>query len=222
MKRMTRSTELIMSYLTMRRMIGVLGLGLPVIVVLGGFIQSGFTIQASISSYYFTNMHDFFVGILCSVSLFLISYKGYEIVDDIITNMSGVFALGIIAFPTSMFSGHIVRVGIFLTPDNISQYIHLAFATLFFVSLSFNSIFLFTRHGGAPSLEKKIRNTVYIVCGVVILFSVVCMIVYIAFFRNTWVSELYPVFVFETISTMSFGVSWLVKGNTLFRDRRRG
>lgn len=220
MKPTSRNASLIFSYLAMRRIIGLLAIGLPFIIVLGGTIQSGFVIQGSLSSYYYTNMRDFLVGLLFGVSVFLISYKGYELIDDIITNLSGLFALGIIAFPTSTFSGRVVRVGVFLVPDNISQYLHLVFSTLFLLSLAFNSIFLFTRHAGVLSREKRKRNMVYVVCGVLMVLSIISMILYVAFFTRTSFAKGYPVLVFESISLISFGVSWLVKGQTLFKDKR--
>ncbi len=211
---------LIYSYLDMRRIIGILAIALPVILVGGGFIQNRTAIEGSLSSYYYTNMRDFFVGMLFTVALFLISYKGYELIDDVVTNLSGFFALGIIAFPTSMFSGGVVRVGVFLTPDNVSKYIHLVFSVLFLLSLALNSIFLFTKHGGAPSREKKLRNLVYIISGIVMLSCITGMVIYIAFFSHTSLAKMRPVLVFETVALVSFGVSWLVKGNTLFRDKQ--
>lgn len=219
MKPTSRDTNLIISYLAMRRMIGVLGIGLPFIVILGSSIHGESVLLGSISAYYYTNVHDFFVGVLCGVALFLISYKGYEEIDNIVTKTSGGLLLGVVAFPTSMFSGEVVRVGIFQIPDNVSQYLHLIFSILFLLLLAFNSIFLFTKHGGHPSKEKKIRNIVYRVCGIVMFLSVIFMIVYIAFLTNTFLSRFYPVLVFESISLISFGVSWLVKGHTLFRDK---
>ena len=215
-----RSESLIYSYLAMRRIIGVLAILLPVIIVTGGFMQKGFVVQGSLSSYYYTNMRDFFVGMLFSVALFLISYKGYELIDDVVTNLSGLFALGIIAFPTSKFSGHVVKVGIFLTPDNVSQYIHLAFSIAFLLSLAFNSMFLFTRHGGEPSMEKKTRNVIYVVSGWLMLVCIVGMVAYIAFYSHTALAKWRPVLMFETVALISFGISWLVKGNTLFRDKQ--
>ncbi len=220
MKHSNRSESLIHSYLAMRRIVGVLAILLPVIMVAGGFIQKGSTVEGSISSYYYTNMRDFFVGMLSGVALFLISYKGYELIDDIVTNLSGIFALGIIAFPTSKFAGHVVRVGIFLTPDNISQYIHLAFSIAFLFLLAFNSLFLFTRHGGAPSREKKTRNFIYRTSGWIMIACIVGMVLYIAFLSHSALAKWRPVLVFETVSLISFGISWLVKGNTLFKDKR--
>ena len=69
--------KLIVSYLTMRRLIGVIGIALPIIMVLGGFIQNGFVILDSISNYYYTNMRDFFVGII--IRYFTFPYFIYRI-----------------------------------------------------------------------------------------------------------------------------------------------
>ena len=218
---LTRNQRVIISYLTMRRMIGVLGIALPVIVVLGGFLQNGFVIQGSISGYYYTNMRDFFVGLLCIVSVFLISYQGYEKIDNMISTLSGIFAIGMIIFPTAMYSGKIVKVGMFLIDDNISEYVHLTFGTLFFLALSFNSIFLFTkRHSILLTPPKRRRNILYRVCGIVMIVSILCIIIYMLLFRNTFVSGLNPVLFLESIALLAFGISWLVKGNTFFKDQK--
>jgi hypothetical protein len=216
-----RKINLIISYLAMRRLIGVLGIALPIVVVIGGLAQDAPAVLGSISGYYYSNMRDFFVGILSGLALFLISYKGYEKIDDIFANISGVFAVGIILFPTSMYSGEIVKVGMFRIPDNISEIIHLGFSALFFLALSFNSIFLFTRrHPGVMGREKKKRNIIYRTCGIVMLLSIVCMSIYTIFLRETSISKIYPVLILESIALVAFGISWLVKGNTLFRDKR--
>ncbi|MBN1397269.1 MAG: DUF998 domain-containing protein [Bacteroidetes bacterium] len=217
---MDKNRSFIVSFLTMRRLIGVLGISLPIIVVIGGFLQSGSVLQGSISGYYYTNMRDFFVGLLCVVSLFLMSYRGYEEIDDLIGNLSGIFALGVVVFPTSMYCDQVVKVGIFLLDDNISEYIHLTFGALFFFSLSFNSIFLFTRrHPGVLGREKRRRNLIYRLCGIVMILSILCIAICTLFLRDTYISKFYPVLIFESIALFAFGISWLVKGHTLFKDR---
>jgi hypothetical protein len=218
---MDRNRSLIISFLTMRRLIGILGIALPIVVVLGGLMQKDPVIEGSISGYYYTNMRDLFVGALCVVSLFLMSYKGYEKIDDVVAKMSGAFALGMVIFPTSMFSGKVVRVGVFLIDDNVSLYIHLIFGALFFLSLSFNSIFLFTRrHPGVMGKAKRRRNVVYRSCGIVMVLAMLCITIYMIFFMNTNIAKMNPVLIFESIALMAFGVSWLVKGNTLFKDQK--
>jgi hypothetical protein len=215
-----RERSLIVSYLAMRRLIGILGISLPFIVVLGGLTQGSASLQGSISGYYYTHMRDCYVGILSGVALFLISYDGYETIDDILGNMSGVCALGMVLFPTATFSGSIVKVGLFLMDDNISEIIHLTFGSLFFLSLSFNSLFLFTRrHPGVLGREKKRRNTIYRACGIVMLLAILCIAVYTLFLRNTFLAKTYPVLILESVALFAFGISWLVKGNTLFKDK---
>jgi hypothetical protein len=219
---MKQEKNLIISYLTMRRLIGVLGTTLPIIVVIGSFLQDGFVVQGSISGYYYTNMRDFFVGLLCGVSLFLISYKGYEKIDNIVSNMSGIFALGMVIFLTGMYSGKIVKVGMILLDDNISEYIHLMFGALFFLALSFNAVFLFTkRDPGVLNKEKMRRNIIYRICGIVMTFTIASAIIYTLFLRGTLLSKVYPILIFESIALFAFGISWLVKGHTLFKDREK-
>jgi hypothetical protein len=213
--------SMIISYLTLRKLIGILGIALPVIVVLGGILQPVFFIQSSISSYYYTNMRDFFIGLLSVVALFLISYKGYEKIDNIVGNMSGAFALGIIFFPTAMLCDNDVNVGIFLIGDKISDFIHLTFAALFFLSLSFNSLFLFTKYNpDTLTEEKKKRNIIYRVCGIIMLLAIVCIAVYVFLLKHTCVSKLHPVLFFEGIALLAFGISWLIKGETFFKDKK--
>jgi hypothetical protein len=215
-----RERSLIVSYLSMRRLIGILGISLPFIIVLGGLAQGASSLQGSISGYYYTNMRDILVGILSGVALFLLSYKGYEKIDDIAANLSGIFALGMVFFPTGMFCGHVVKVGMFQLDDNISEIVHLAFGGLFFLALSFNSMFLFTRrHPGVMGREKKRRNVIYRTCGIVMLVTQFFLAIYTGFLRNTSLAGTYPVLILETVALFAFGISWLVKGNTLFQDR---
>ncbi len=216
----TNGSRLIISYLTMRRTIGILGISLPVIMVLGGFIQNGFVFRESISSYYYTNMRDFFIGILSCVGLFLISYKGYERIDRVTSTISGMLAVGTALFPTSRDSGGAAKVGIFQLDNNVSYYFHITFAVLFFLSMAFISIFLFTRYeNAAVTREKKKRNLVYIVCGCVILISILFLIIYSLLLPGTDLIKIKPKLILETLLLTSFGISWLVKGETVFKDK---
>jgi hypothetical protein len=215
-----REKHLIISYLTMRRLIGVLGMMLPIVLVVGGLIQNKPVVLDSISDYYYTNMRDFFVGLLSGVSLFLISFKGYELIDDIVVTLGGIFAAGMIFFPTSLHADMVTRVGLFKINDNVSEYIHLMFGALFFLSLSFISTFLFTRrHPGVMGKEKRKRNIVYRTCGIVMTVSVFCIFIYNTFLVHTAIASIKPVLIFETIALFAFGISWFVKGHTLFKDK---
>ena len=81
------STEelLLVSHLRLRRIMGILGVALPIVLLVWGIALSGwsFNVQNSISDYYSLRTRDAFVGVLFVIAWFLCTYKGYEAVDDI-------------------------------------------------------------------------------------------------------------------------------------------
>ncbi|HOV99740.1 MAG TPA: DUF998 domain-containing protein [Bacteroidota bacterium] len=218
-----RERNLILSYLSLRRMIGVMGISLPIILVLGGLVQENPIVESSISAYYYTNMRDFYVGLLSGVALFLISYKGYEKIDEIVCKLSGICIIGLLLFPTSFNGTTPMKVGILQVNNSVSESIHLTFGAGFFVLLAYNSIFLFTKKGpggGIISREKKRRNLVYRICGCVMILSIIAIFIYQTFYADTELSKYYPVLICESVALLAFGISWLVKGDTLFRDQK--
>lgn len=219
-----KNRSIIISYIALRRLIGILGMLLPFICILGGLLFAALYVEPSISDYYYTNMRDFFVGLLFGVSLFLITYKGYELIDDIVTNTSALAGFGIALFPCLQSSSSTAPVGIFQLSPQLSNIIHLSCAAVFFTLLAINSIFLFTltkRKILLPTKNKKKRNIVYITCGIIMLASIAIMVVLFLLFPNTEIDKYRLVLIFETIMLLAFGISWLVKGETLFRDKPR-
>jgi hypothetical protein len=74
----------IISYYTMRRAIGILGITLPLILVAGSSLFGPCEeVQISISAYYHTNMRNIFVGLNCAVALFLFAYRGHDWMDNL-------------------------------------------------------------------------------------------------------------------------------------------
>jgi len=215
-----RNKSIIISYKVLRRLIGILGMALPVVLVLGGFLQRGKGIQGSISSYYHTNMQDVFVGTLWAVGLFLISYHGYDFQDNLVTNVSGMFAIAVALFPTGSVPDTTQPLGVFQLSPDLSGTLHVLWAFLFFLLLAYNAYFLFTKTGTKqPGPKKLLRNTIYRACGIVILASLAGIVVYMLFLQGTIVSRWAPVLILETLALWAFGFSWLVKGETLFRDK---
>ncbi len=205
-------SDLVISYLTLRKVIGILGMSFPVILALGAWIIGGFGIQRSVSSYYHTNMQDVFAGILFAIGLFLFSYRGYERKDNIAGDLACFFAIGVAIFPT--------------TPDipkpdwmPIIGILHLVFAMLLFLTLIYFSLCLFTKGkaGEEPSGRKKARNRVYRTCGYIMLACILLVPVYHLFFKPG-LDGLNPVFWLETIALLAFGVSWFTKGQAILKD----
>ena len=73
-----KNENLCLSYVTLRRAIGVLGMLLPLLCVAGGAAFMGLGVGRSISYYYHTNMREFFTGILAIVCAILATYRGYD------------------------------------------------------------------------------------------------------------------------------------------------
>ena len=206
--------SLVISYLQLRRAIGVMGFSFPFILFLGAYFIGGYPMQKSISAYYHTNMRDVFVGVLFVLAVFLFSYKGYGKVDNIIGFLGSVFALGTAIFPCAQ---GIPPLHVRETPEVL----HLVFAGLFFGVLVVFSLFLFTRSHPqeTPTRGKKLRNRVYIICGCVMIISILLAFAFIYFnLHKTSLARLQPVFWLETTALWAFGVSWFVKGRTIIRD----
>lgn len=198
----------VISYKTLQRTIGILGMLLPVICFFGGWLIEGFKLQSSISAYYYTNVQDVLEGVLIAVSVVLISYRGYERIDSIITSIAGIAAMGIALFPTF---GDVIKTGFFRINPETSSHIHVVFAISFFVLMAINSIFLFTLTDKTkePTKNKLRRNRIYMTSGIVILLSLGL----IALFRSSYI-----VFIFETILLEAFGISWIVKSGLVLKD----
>lgn len=190
----------------LRATIGWLGMLLPwIVVLLIGYIPD------SISATWYTNACTVFMIILGSASFLLISYKGYELIDDILLTCSGISGLGICLFPCSITYAH-EKVGTFLIDNQISNTLHLIFAVTFFCLLAYNSIFLFTKGAGDVTKNKKIRNIIFRICGVGMLASFLLLLLPI---KNV-------VWVVETVALFFFGISFLTKANIytwLFCDK---
>ncbi len=167
---------------------------------------------ASISATWYTNACTVFMIILGSASILLISYKGYDLLDDIILTCSGIAGLGICLFPCSVTGAH-VKVGTFLIDNHISDKIHCVCAVIFFGLLAANSLFLFTKGADVMTKKKKIRNVIYTVCGVGMVLSFGILFIPAIPCR---------VWVMETAALFFFGISFLTKANIypwLFCDK---
>jgi hypothetical protein len=145
----------VISYLTLRRALGILGISLPFVLALGKSIFFGGGLEDSISSYYHTGMRDIFVGIMYAVGLFLFSYHGYEREDDWAGDVACIGAIGLALFPTSAASD----------TSGLAQVIggfHIFFTAVFFLTLTYFALFLFTRTdpNRTPTRRKRQRNVV--------------------------------------------------------------
>lgn len=204
---------LVISYLTLRTIIGMLGIALPIVVWAGGRLIFGTGLQDSLSGYYYTGMRDVFVGALWAIGFFLVSYKGYSPVDDAATTLGGLLAVGISLFPTTPADPSATArvIGVF----------HAAFAGLFFLTLIYISAFLFTKTDPRkkPARRKLQRNVLYRICAIVMAGCIVLLALYTFIPGARRLASLDPVFWLESVAIVAFGVSWVVKGGFILKDR---
>ena len=164
------------SYLFMRKCVGYIGIALPIVLLVGTMILgNNFRIWDTISGYYYHETRNIFVGSLCAIAIFLISYR-YEHLDDIVSTVAGASAIGVALFPTAPDPP--------LDPtaqQRMIGMVHLSFAGFFLGTLALMTILLFRKSDKKNpkdrTSEKRLRNWVYLGCGIAILLLIVAIAV---------------------------------------------
>lgn len=216
---------MLISYLTLRKAVGILGMALPFVLFFGYLIfGKNCSFPPSISHFYYTDLGNVFVGTLCAVSLFLFAYNGHDKGDKIAAKIAGFFALLVAIFPTD-FGGYAGMECSRLTDGEnpVANTIHYVSATILFSTFAFFSLVQFTKTDkpGPVARAKRTRNSIYKTCGWLIVICVIGIAV-VSFlpagiYRK--IRFLKPIFTLETIALLAFGFSWLIKGDTFFRDK---
>ncbi len=210
--------RLVISYLSLRTAVGLIGIALPFVLALGGLVIEGAGIRGSVSAYYHSTMGDVFVGSLCAIGVFFYCYR----IDNVTGNLAGVFAIGTALFPVAAEAGE---------PRGVSfPALHVVFAGLFFLTLAYFCLDLFRRTDERSVLFRRVdetpmtpqkvrRNRVYTACGVTIL---TCLVLIAAV---SWLADdsgaiqrLDPVFWLEATAIVAFGLSWCTKGQAILGD----
>ncbi|MEJ6397086.1 hypothetical protein [Yoonia sp. 208BN28-4] len=216
--------ELVLSYTRVRTALGVLGMMLPLVLILGGVLDAPRVgaetggIEPTISDFYHTTYRDVFVGTLCAIGVFLISYRGYRrepgevIDDDWLATIAGLSAFGVAFFPNEG-GGEVIssmtqyNIGVHITPT-----LHYLSALIFFSCLMIFCFYKFAR------TARPARRRIYMACGWIIVFALVATAVSVVFKRfiggagRELVLDYNLIFWFEAIGIWAFGLSWLVKG----------
>ncbi len=195
------------AYAFLRKAIGVIALLLPVAVVLGsGWLDSSWDLKGSISAYYYTHSRNYFVGSLCALAVFFLSYEyrqfGKYRADNYLSDFASVAALGVAFFPTTR--GDAPSTG----PEKAIGILHYGCAVSLFASLAVFCLFFFTRSQGVRTPRKVLRNRVYRICGAVIIGCLLLCLLAMWKAPDRW----HALFWLESVMVWAFAVSWLVKG----------
>ncbi|GAB2766102.1 hypothetical protein [Salinimicrobium soli] len=219
-----RSTEnqnnnYVFTYRRLRRAIGYLGIGLPVLLVGFSFIPYFNTnVQPSISDYYYTNLRDIFTGTLAAVGLFMISYKGHHNTsiwknDQVLTNIAGIMAIGVALIPvTPQLEAQKIYTLIPYTYPWLG-WLHYASAALLFGIFALLAMNVFTiGQNEAEDIPVSTfnENHIYRFCGSAILVLIILIPI-----SETFRLFNYSTLILEALALFFFGTAWLIKGRAL-------
>ncbi len=206
----------LISYLTLRKFIGLIGILLPfALVIINMLLVRKAVMQGSMSGYYYTDVRGVLVGSLCAIGVFLFAYRGYGGWDDALTDAAGLFAIGVALFPTAPVnpSARARDIG----------YVHLTCAGLLFAVLAVIALWQFTKTepGTERTAQKKRRDLVYRICGIVIAVCLVLVPIE-SLVIGAPIQRFRPLFWLEAVAVVAFGVAWLVKGQAVLKDSPAG
>lgn len=225
----TANSNKVMSFLLLRQIIGSIGISLPFLLIIGTGCLDEYSpaFQSSISHYYYTKMHMLFVGLLCVLGGFLITYRGSSNSENYISSFAGICSILVSVFPddTVNYIYNDKKLS-FIQTQKLNDYvpdIHFASATLLFLSFAALCYFFFidADDPNANPIKKQRRNIVYRTCGIGILLSLILCYLFLKDYLN--ISEdfdTHSVLIFETTALVFFGFSWLLKGSLMWTNKK--
>ncbi|HNR05981.1 MAG TPA: hypothetical protein PKM27_01625 [Saprospiraceae bacterium] len=213
---------------TLRILIGVLGVLLPLLLYLSLYVDSGHTVPLeSISHYYYTRANSFFTITVSLLAVFLLIYKGKAAVDFYLSALAGIFALFLVLFPTDNLSlvccDQEKPYAVTLLPGNpLREGFHYLSAAIFLTSLAVLSYFIFTKSNKPPgerSPGKIYRNLVYRTCGLLMALALLVVLAgTLNLIHEPYYTGHHLTFWMETLAVECFGISWLTKAEVFFKD----
>jgi succinate dehydrogenase hydrophobic anchor subunit len=211
----------------LRKLIGILGICLPVLLFLVLWIDAAYASPLfSISHYYFTRASGVFVIIVSLLAIFLLIYKGKEPIDFYLSSAAGLFALCLLIFPTDNISNkcndenYLYSLTI-LHESKFRPVFHYISAAIFLSCLAYMSLFIFTKSNKSPELrgrQKRRRNRIFRTCGTIMVLALLVILANpLGIISNDTFEKYHLMFWMETIAVESFGVSWLVKAEVILK-----
>jgi hypothetical protein len=223
-----KENKLVVSYKTLRNLIGYCGMILPLVLILTTrTAPSDNKIEPSFSEYYYTSSGDVLVSFLCILGALLFLYKGYNKKENILSTLAGICGIFDAFSPTAteeLRHSFSVHTPIPDVPEIFGFERHTIVAGFFFVILGYISLCCFPQSDvnnqkKQITTRQKKRNNIFKVCGWIMLISVAVMGIYFVSDKlSTMFGKIPFIFIMETIATWAFGISWLTKGETIYPD----
>jgi hypothetical protein len=231
MARFEKSTNgLIINYMTLRRLVGWMGVCLPFVVYLGnwvifthhvtGCLVPSSKVPYSLSGYYYTHMRGVFTGTFWALGVFLVAYNGFGWVDQVITTFAGLSAIGIATFPTNpspSFPADQTGICGPLVPVEYRSSPHQALiGTVHLVSLAVLIVTMIAmawrfRYDQPAEKVTSTARSIYLISAAGIAVGGIGAIIQNGL-SDPVKAETPWLFWFEIVAILFFGLSWFVKG----------
>ncbi|SPH23863.1 hypothetical protein DEA8626_02934 [Defluviimonas aquaemixtae] len=220
--------DLVLSFQAVRQALGYLGWFLPLSLLAFAWI-GGYSLEGSISDFYYTSMGGILTGTLSAIGIFLVAYRGYDpapgefLSDRWLSAIAGIAALGIALLPVHRHGYPVCvdapqlcwRFGITSHPELL----HYGAAIIFFSCLALFSVLQFPQgeRDADGRLLWTVRSFIFLGCGTVIVAMMVAILPYFLTDPETRarLSERNYLFWTESLATVAFATSWLTKGRAL-------
>jgi len=184
--------------------IGAIGVVMPFFLPVGNIVFAEARGQdtagywpGSMSASYYTSTRNVFVGGLCALGVFLICYR-FDSRDDRWSTAAGISAIGVALCPTAPVHP--------TTYQRALQFVHFGFAGLLLGTLAMFCISSF--RDPTSGRQKTWVKQAYLVAGVsIFVFIGLAVITAAAKVGDSWL--LTPLYLFESLSVLAFGVAWI-------------
>jgi hypothetical protein len=194
--------------------VGIIGAGLPIMLIMWNAIAGDKTIvPSSMSGSYYTSARNLFVGSLCALGVFLILYR-HTLLQNLVTWFAGGFALLVAFAPTAPAPP--------ATEPQWVDYLHHAAAGALIFTLG---VFCFVLERGdaagaasldpaepagysAPQQVPSWRKILYLSCGSLVFLSG-AFALYTGVWPTSWSTGWPSLYLFEAVAVVAFGIAWI-------------
>lgn len=200
-------------------LIAAVGILFPVVVMFPNSFGTNDCVRGSLSAYYYSNTRDLFVGALCALGFFLISFSGAFTgrVESVMSTIAGGAAIVVAILPTdtrdacmrgfSQSDSELSWLQTLFTP-HVTEWLHFIFAGVFIGCLLVLSVcFALWTHRG-----QRMR-AVHFVWSILILLAVIYILAF-NFFNLDWFPTrpfgvTHSMLIGEIVAIEAFSLSWL-------------
>jgi hypothetical protein len=185
----------IFDYRVLRLLIGLIAFSMPVFAKLNSSEPI-----ASISGSYWTGNRDVFVGLTFVLGALFWAYNGHTLTEKWVSKTAAVAAIITAIFPTACYE----------CDSDLDSKIHYGAAVFLFLTIAYFCLFAFRDSAlGKPGEEAKRRALIYLVCGLIIVASLLFAAIAYLVWSDADRKSLAITYIVEWVSLWAFAAAWM-------------